>query len=64
MTSEIEKTSKYEFIKKWWQTDPNYQKPEEQNEREQYIFGRKFNRWLIPPAAVAFHFCIGSLYAW
>ena len=23
-----------------------------------------FNRWLIPVAAVAIHFCIGSVYAW
>ena len=23
-----------------------------------------FNRWLVPPAAVATHLCIGSVYAW
>jgi hypothetical protein len=51
-------------VKKWWWTDPNFQKDEAWNERDKYIFGKEFNRWLIPPAAVAFHFCIGSLYAW
>ena len=51
-------------VKGWWRTDPDYKKPEELNLKEQFIFGVKFNRWFIPPAAVAFHFCIGSLYAW
>ena len=23
-----------------------------------------FNRWLVPPASVAIHLCIGSVYAW
>jgi len=23
-----------------------------------------FNRWLVPPAAIAMHLCIGSVYAW
>lgn len=23
-----------------------------------------FNRWLVPPAAIAIHLCIGSVYAW
>ena len=26
--------------------------------------GETFNRWLIPPAAVSLHMCIGSVYAW
>jgi hypothetical protein len=23
-----------------------------------------FNRWRVPPASVAIHLCIGSVYAW
>ena len=23
-----------------------------------------FNRWLVPPASIAIHLCIGSVYAW
>jgi MFS family permease len=26
--------------------------------------GPGFNRWLVPPASVAIHLCIGSVYAW
>ena len=26
--------------------------------------GPGFNRWLVPPAALAIHLCIGSVYAW
>ncbi|MDB5387576.1 MAG: transporter permease [Planctomycetaceae bacterium] len=29
------------------------------------IFARPgFNRWRVPPASIAFHLCIGSVYAW
>ena len=23
-----------------------------------------FNRWLVPPASIGIHLCIGSVYAW
>ncbi|HEX5766259.1 MAG TPA: MFS transporter, partial [Woeseiaceae bacterium] len=32
--------------------------------RERIIAGPGFNRWLVPPASVAIHLCIGSVYAW
>jgi len=32
--------------------------------RERIIAGPRFNRWLVPPASVAIHLCIGSVYAW
>jgi MFS family permease len=32
--------------------------------RERIIAGPAFNRWLVPPASVAIHLCIGSVYAW
>ena len=30
--------------------------------RERTIAGPKFNRWLVPPAALAIHLCIGMAY--
>lgn len=32
-------------------------------ERDRTIAGTDFNRWLIPPAALAVHLCIGQVYA-
>jgi len=32
--------------------------------RERIIAPPSFNRWLVPPASVAIHLCIGSVYAW
>src|SRR4051812_36040194 len=32
-------------------------------DREHTVAGRSFNRWLIPPAALAVHLCIGQAYA-
>jgi MFS family permease len=32
--------------------------------KERIVAGPKFNRWLVPPASVAIHLCIGSVYAW
>lgn len=32
--------------------------------RERIIAGPGFNRWLVPPASIAIHLCIGSVYAW
>ena len=31
--------------------------------RERIIAGPGFNRWLVPPAALAIHLCIGQAYA-
>ena len=31
-------------------------------EKERIIAGRGFNRWLVPPAALAIHLCIGMAY--
>src|SRR5262245_20634935 len=31
--------------------------------RERIVAGPGFNRWLIPPAALAIHLCIGQAYA-
>ena len=32
---------------------------------KQNIIAKKgFNRWLVPPASIAIHLCIGSVYAW
>ena len=28
------------------------------------VAGAGFNRWLVPPASIAIHLCIGSVYAW
>jgi MFS family permease len=32
--------------------------------KERIIAPPSFNRWLVPPASVAIHLCIGSVYAW
>ncbi len=32
-------------------------------DRERSIAGPGFNRWLVPPAALAIHLCIGQVYA-
>ncbi|MES2603987.1 MAG: OFA family MFS transporter [Pseudomonadota bacterium] len=32
--------------------------------KERITAGPGFNRWLVPPASVAIHLCIGSVYAW
>ncbi|MFT4562856.1 MAG: MFS family permease [Gammaproteobacteria bacterium] len=32
--------------------------------KERIIAGADFNRWLIAPAALGIHLCIGSVYAW
>ena len=32
--------------------------------KERIVAPEGFNRWLAPPAAIAIHLCIGSVYAW
>ena len=32
--------------------------------RERIIAQPGFNRWKVPPASIAIHLCIGSVYAW
>jgi MFS family permease len=32
--------------------------------KERIIAPAGFNRWLVPPASIAIHLCIGSVYAW
>ncbi|MDG1850621.1 MAG: MFS transporter, partial [Gammaproteobacteria bacterium] len=32
--------------------------------RERIIAPPGFNRWKVPPASIAIHLCIGSVYAW
>lgn len=32
--------------------------------KERIIAAPGFNRWRVPPASVAIHLCIGSVYAW
>lgn len=32
--------------------------------KENIIAKSGFNRWLVPPASIAIHLCIGSVYAW
>ena len=32
--------------------------------KERIVAGPTFNRWLVPPASIAIHLCIGSVYAW
>ena len=32
--------------------------------KERIVAGPGFNRWMVPPASVAIHLCIGSVYAW
>jgi hypothetical protein len=31
-------------------------------QKERTIAGKGFNRWLVPPAALAIHLCIGMAY--
>jgi MFS family permease len=32
--------------------------------KERIVAAPGFNRWLVPPASIAIHLCIGSVYAW
>ena len=32
--------------------------------KERIVAPPGFSRWLVPPASVAIHLCIGSVYAW
>jgi MFS family permease len=32
--------------------------------KERIVAGPGFNRWKVPPASIAIHLCIGSVYAW
>ena len=32
--------------------------------KERIVASPTFNRWLVPPASIAIHLCIGSVYAW
>ena len=32
-------------------------------DRKHTVAPRRYNRWLIPPAALAIHLCIGQVYA-
>jgi MFS family permease len=32
--------------------------------KERIVAGPEFNRWRVPPASIAIHLCIGSVYAW
>ena len=32
--------------------------------KERIVASPAFNRWLVPPASIAIHLCIGSVYAW
>ena len=32
--------------------------------KERIVAKPGFNRWLVPPASIAIHLCIGSVYAW
>ena len=32
--------------------------------KDKIIAAPGFNRWRVPPASVAIHLCIGSVYAW
>ncbi|HEX6998003.1 MAG TPA: OFA family MFS transporter [Gammaproteobacteria bacterium] len=32
--------------------------------KDRIVAGPGFNRWLVPPASIAIHLCIGSVYAW
>jgi len=32
--------------------------------KEHIVAGDEFNRWKVPPASIAIHLCIGSVYAW
>jgi len=33
-------------------------------QKEHIVAGDDYNRWLVPPASIAIHLCIGSVYAW
>lgn len=32
--------------------------------KDRIVAGPKYSRWLVPPAAIGTHLCIGSVYAW
>lgn len=32
--------------------------------KENIVAGADYNRWLVPPASILIHLCIGSVYAW
>ena len=32
--------------------------------KKNIVAEKGFNRWLVPPASIAIHLCIGSVYAW
>src|SRR4029078_7187350 len=32
--------------------------------KERIVASPTFNRWLVPPASIAIHLCIGSVFAW
>lgn len=32
--------------------------------KQRIVAGPEFNRWKVPPASIAIHLCIGSVYAW
>ena len=32
--------------------------------KDRIVAPKNFNRWRIPPASIAIHLCIGSVYAW
>ena len=32
--------------------------------KERIVAEEGFNRWRVPPASIAIHLCIGSVYAW
>ena len=32
--------------------------------KERIVAPPGFNRWKVPPASIAIHLCIGSVYAW
>ena len=32
--------------------------------KKNIVAGKDFNRWFVPPASIAIHLCIGSVYAW
>lgn len=32
--------------------------------KERILAQPGYNRWLVPPASIAIHLCIGSVYAW
>ena len=32
--------------------------------KDRIVAPEGFNRWRVPPASIAIHMCIGSVYAW